>query len=779
MTEWELNSKQLKFFNSEAKYLAYWGGRGCLEGRTLIYNAENRKQIPIEVLYNKKKPIKVLSVKNGRIQKAQALIPVRYDKKPLYRLKTNNRSIVATKDHKFLTKNGWKRLSDLLVGEQIKGVSPSLQATISESFLSILYVDVFHWFGKVQDFLSYCHRVFCSSDGQPRLATNIVSDVFPLKADVHEHNRLSFYKGGSDTLSKHIHLYQLSDLHSKNSSFPFFAIHHFSYEANYIFFGVYQYTLSLLQVFQRFLLKSTFSLIKVSVVLLSILYFVYKYLLAYILNLITKRPLSHTTTKEETIQEIKYEKTDYYYDLHILGTNNYLAEGLFHHNCGKSLSLVLKLINLMLKYPKNYGLVGRYNYSDLRASTEKDFFDVCPPQYIKRYNKQERQLTFINGSQMIFRGLKDIKKTEVRSLNLGFAALEQAEEIEEGLIDDLSACLRRDIRDIDGKKGIQQMMILCNPAVNWIYRRFVQEQNEGYELIEGSMFDNIQNLPEAFVKDMMNKPESWKQVFVYGKLDKNLLSQKGVFPPEYIEKQEQYIKFPLTRWKDIDLFAPRKAHIYQIGVDPSEGLHDFSVIKAIDTFTGEEVASFSKRMPPDLLAYKVVELGKFLHNAKVVLEINGIGLATLTKLKELHYSNLYMRQEFDKIAQVMKEQLGWKTTHTTKPLMVGHLTELMSDTDEDGNPKYPFIKIRDEKTLSEARTFEYSDEARKKGMGAASGFYDDRLVALMLACTDVRANQIANEDLVIPPNENPNKDKPRLHIEDFINQPRTPNWLEF
>ena len=180
--------------------------------------------------------------------------------------------------------------------------------------------------------------------------------------------------------------------------------------------------------------------------------------------------------------------------------------------CGKSLALVLKLIRLMADYPNNYGLLGREDYSDLRDSTEKDFFDICPSDYIRSHLKQEKKVIFHNGSQMIFRGLKDVSKESIRSLNLGFVALEQAEEIEESLVEELSACLRRKVKDYDGKEIKQQFLILANPALNWIFKRFKQERKEDYELVPGSMMDNKKHLSENFLKDMLSKPERWKKV---------------------------------------------------------------------------------------------------------------------------------------------------------------------------------------------------------------------------------------------------------------------------
>lgn len=786
MYKWKLNPKQQRFVSSKSKNLCYWGGRGCIEGGTLIYDAETKEGIPIEVLYNEKKPIKVLSVVNGKVVKAQALIPVKYDKERLYKVN----GIVATRNHKFLTKR-WKKLSDLSVGESLQGFSPSPQETISEFYLSALYVSALHWFERVQGFLSYYHRVFCSCDERLHSAINTALNGFPSKADVSEHNHQSSEKDDWDISLKYNHLYLLFHRLSRNSFFPFFANHHFSFWASYIFCEVYQYILDLLQEVQRFVLRLAFVLLKAVIVLLSILYFVCRFLLAYIYNLV-KRPLPHPTTEQKTMQGVEYVKKDYYYDLHVLGTNNYLAEGLFHHNCGKSLAAVLKIIELSLKYPKNYGLVGRYNFTDLRDSTLKDFFDYCPPEYYK-YHKQERVAEFMNGSRIVFRGLKDVSKQNIRSLNLGFALLEQAEEIEEGLIDELAACCRRDIKNFEGKEGLPQMMYLCNPGINWIYRRFIQEAENkedtpewviqhskgqsSYELIKGSMMDNIINLKQTFIDDMLSKPKAWQNAFVYGEIDETLMSERKVFPVEYTENQVDYLHNPIRKLDDIDIYRNRESHQYQIGVDSSEGIEDSSVIKCIDKTTGEEVASWSGRIPPDLLAFKVVKMANYFYKPVVVLEINGSGFATLTKLKELGYGNIYVREEYDQRAKVMTKRLGWRTTHVTKPLLVGHFIELIADTNEEGKKKRPFAKIADRLTLEEMRTFLYSEKAHSKGMSAETGFHDDRVMAIMLAYWDVKSSKYEDPyDRVSTPKEGFVNES--FHLQDIFNEPEEPSWME-
>jgi hypothetical protein len=472
--------------------------------------------------------------------------------------------------------------------------------------------------------------------------------------------------------------------------------------------------------------------------------------------------------------------------------------------CGKSLALVLKLIDLLIRYPGNYGLVGRYNYSDLKDSTMRDFFDICPPKYIAPhgYNKQERMVTMFNGSKIIFRGLKDVHKTQVRSLNLGFAALEQAEEIDEGIINELAGCLRRKVKDVDSNMYDQQMFYLCNPGINWIYRTFIQEAKGGetpkgvphepwliahkrgesmYELIQGSMFDNVSNLGKSFVDDQLSKPESWKKAFVYGEIDENLMSERKVFPVEYVTKQAEYAIQPTRKHGEIEIYRDKANHIYQIGVDPSERAEDSSVIKCIDTQNGEEVASWAGKIQPDLLGHKVVEMAELYNKPRVVLEINGIGLATLTKLKELSYENIYIREEFDQHAKVMLKKLGWRTTHPSKQLLVGNLTELISLSDKEGKTKEPAVKVHDSRTIEEMRTFMYSDKAVNRGMGADEGFHDDRIMALMLACVDIKPTNSdipIRSDFVIAPKESCDQtDEELLRTENWMGE-KPINWLE-
>ena len=313
-------------------------------------------------------------------------------------------------------------------------------------------------------------------------------------------------------------------------------------------------------------------------------------------------------------------------------------------------------------------------------------------------------------------------------MELGFALIDQVEEIAEETIDILASRLNL------GVSPQRQIIMTCNPALFWAYRRFKQEKHPDYELIEFSMLENKHNLPEDYFSDMLQRPESWKRQFVYGIWDESLLSERAVFPVEYIQQQDKFIIPPQRKIDDIDIYEDVvERHTYQAGVDISEGIgRDYSVLSIWNTVTGEQVAFWRGQIAPDMLAQKVIPCLRYYNEALVVPEINGLGLAFLSRLKE-KYDNIYHRVDFDKDKEIERQLLGWKTTHATKPLLVDNFMTLL----REGK-----IKIRNRQILEEMKTYIWTDEVRKKGSGAQQGFYDDSIISAMLACWKITPGQI-------------------------------------
>src|SRR4030043_2473057 len=64
----------------------------------------------------------------------------------------------------------------------------------------------------------------------------------------------------------------------------------------------------------------------------------------------------------------------------IFNNNTYsLFSGGF--GSGKTVALVLKALILSQMLPGNTGLIGRLTYPELRDTTQKTFFEFCPPDW--------------------------------------------------------------------------------------------------------------------------------------------------------------------------------------------------------------------------------------------------------------------------------------------------------------------------------------------------------------------------------------------------------------
>ncbi len=403
--------------------------------------------------------------------------------------------------------------------------------------------------------------------------------------------------------------------------------------------------------------------------------------------------------------------------------------------CGKSVMLILKAIELALKYPNNFILMGRKTYVELRDSLLKEFFIICPPELIENYQKSELKIRMVNGSEIIFRHLDKLAENEVRSLNLGAAFIDQAEDISKDVFLALIGRLRREkIEDADRK-----IYMSINPELTWHYADFKQNPKPEYELIEASTYENRANLPEGYIENMeANYPEDFRQQYMEGKWDESLLSKNAVFEREFIEQIDRGVREPMREEEGLLIyrdFIP--GHRYQMGIDVAEGSEeetdkkDKSSIVIADLTDLEEVAHWSGQLPPDVVGEKAAQYARLYQNGHtqncvINPEMNSIGLALINVLKKYDDIEIYRREEFDKSTGRRVKQLGWRTTRSSKPLLVSHFKELLRKR----NPQ-----IRTKETASEFRTFVYSGEARKSGMGAKGGstFHDDRLMATLLA----------------------------------------------
>jgi len=393
---------------------------------------------------------------------------------------------------------------------------------------------------------------------------------------------------------------------------------------------------------------------------------------------------------------------------------------------GKTLSLILKTIYLLLKHPKNTILMGRQHFQDLRDTVMKEFFDICPEEYIANFVKSERKVVLINGSELIFRHLDKVSEKEVRSLNLVGFAIDQAEDVSEPVYLALKGRLR--------KLGTsQQGFMTSNPAPTWIFREFKQQQKPENLLIETSTLENP-HLSQAYIDDLMKYPDYWRKQFVYGEWDTAIMGDRNVYHLDIIANCQPFIitTDKCKYFEDVRLYVDKlnRDDQLQMGVDISEGVGgDASVISVVNTVNGEEIAFWQGQLAPDILVEKTLRLVQFLNKQtkkpiKIIPEINGLGVAFITHIKK-SYPHIYKREVFLKQTKETKEVLGWKTSMSTKPLLINNHVDLLRNN---------HVIIHTPELLEQMKTFVYTDDSHKNGMGADPGFHDDAVIGHALAC---------------------------------------------
>lgn len=166
---------------------------------------------------------------------------------------------------------------------------------------------------------------------------------------------------------------------------------------------------------------------------------------------------------------------------------------------------------------------------------------------------------------------------------------------------------------------------------------------------------------------------------------------------------------------------PERWNGYVLGVDTAEGLGhgDYSCIQVVDAKNGEQVAVWHGRIPPDELAHEVYNIGIWYGNALCCVESNNHGLTTITQLRQLGYPNLFRRRSLNNETNKMSQEFGWKTTRTSKPLMIDDLGMALKNEE---------LVLHDEFTLQELRTFTRNERGTMSGSP-----HDDRVMALALA----------------------------------------------
>lgn len=160
---------------------------------------------------------------------------------------------------------------------------------------------------------------------------------------------------------------------------------------------------------------------------------------------------------------------------------------------GKTMCMLVKLFDYCELYPGTTALVVRKEFTDLKDSTMRDF-----EHYFGVTIGADKDYTLPNGSKIMFRHAAEIEV--LKNINLGIAAIEQAEEFE---TDEQFQFIRDRLRQNNGAE-IRPILLIANAnGHNWIWKTWINNPpSEHYEAIQATTFDNEHNLPPDFIADL-------------------------------------------------------------------------------------------------------------------------------------------------------------------------------------------------------------------------------------------------------------------------------------
>jgi hypothetical protein len=278
------------------------------------------------------------------------------------------------------------------------------------------------------------------------------------------------------------------------------------------------------------------------------------------------------------------------------------------------------------------------------------------------------------------------------------------------------------------------------------YRRKAPEgfelTEEEEELVENYSLDNDQlywrrlKIAESGEKKFIQEyPASAEEAFLVtgnSVFDQEIVQMYEVKAPDYIrafDYESSYFEDNksghLEMWR-----APKFEDRFIIGADVSLGVgQDYSTAVILNR-EREVCALFRDNyIDPSVFGDILFYLGRYFNNALLAVESNSLGIATLNRLKQMNYVNLYYQTKAATLLNDEGSKPGFRTTVSTKPMIIGNLKRAIEEHD---------IEIHSDIIVSELRTYV---SAENGSTNALAGNYDDTVMALAIAFEAYRTHQ--------------------------------------
>lgn len=561
-----------------AMYLMLFGGSRCVAGDTRL--AGYRKTI--KELAEDGMPVVVKTSRGFQLVES----PFLKGRCKLLRFTlASGRSVEVTPDHRFWNGKRWIKANNLSIGDSL-AVQSSEKSPLESNLefdLSESPVDGRSSKQTLEDFQDYCFsrlrqcdqqlhlvvvcaRAYCASlfgalerihSGLPLISLfseSLVSGIRTLHSSVHEEERSRygqklFLRSSKDDFPQTCQPAPESDLGSVRTSALSQGLHQAHRLSHWLSSARRSIAVSADSAVYRFCLFAGLS---------------------------WDTPL-HSGYSLDEIVSITETAEKEYYTLHVPVAEQYFANGILHHNSGKTFLLVRAVCARALKSANSRHAIVRFRFNAVKNSVVFDTFpkvmELCFAGVPYKLDKSNWFVKFPNGSEIWFAGLDDKERTE-KILGMEFATIyfNECSQIPWGSIETAITRLAQKCTQlaIGNKPEVElkpRLYFDCNPPSknHWTYKLFVEKRSpetrellrnpENYAYMQINPMDNEANVAPGYLDTLRAMSARARKRFLDGEFaDAN---PNALFPEEHID-----------RWRVTDGSIPDMVRVV-IACDPS------------------------------------------------------------------------------------------------------------------------------------------------------------------------------------------------------------------
>ena len=174
---------------------------------------------------------------------------------------------------------------------------------------------------------------------------------------------------------------------------------------------------------------------------------------------------------------------------------------------------------------------------------------------------------------------------------------------------------------------------------------------------------------------------------------------------------------------------PKFDEHFVIGADVSQGIgKDYQCAVVMDTDHNVVALYRNNELDPTMFGDILYYLGRMYNNALLAVESNSVGIATLTRLTQMQYVNLYYQTKTANLSKEEGTRPGFKTTGVTKPAIIGHLQNAIKNDD---------VFVPSTIMIQELKDYIADDNGK---MSAVEGAHDDTVIALAISMEVMRTH---------------------------------------